>query len=126
MIVSYYFLCLFFPPQLGTKSRYGTPSLSLFSELVNREMMWTISEVVSEPNVNKRMRIVKQYIKVARQCRETQNFNSMFAIISGLGHGAVSRYVRAWRRKVEDVAALYERERHTLANGKSFVGAINF
>ncbi len=77
--------------QLGSKSRYGTPSLSLFSELVNREMMWAISEVVSEPNVNKRMRIIKQYIKVARQCRETQNFNSMFAIISGLGHGAVSR-----------------------------------
>ena len=73
------------------KSRYGTPSLSLFSELVNREMMWTISEIVSEPNVTKRMRIIKQYIKVARQCKETQNFNSMFAIVSGLGHGAVSR-----------------------------------
>ncbi len=74
-------------------SGYGTPCLSLFSELVNREMMWTVTEVVAESNVNKRMRIVKQYIKVARQCRETQNFNSMFAIISGLGHGAVSRLV---------------------------------
>ena len=27
------------------RSGYGTPSLSLFCELVNREMMWTISEV---------------------------------------------------------------------------------
>jgi Rap guanine nucleotide exchange factor 2 len=80
------------------KSRYGTPSLSLFSELVNREMMWTISEIVSEPNANKRMRIIKQYIKVARQCKETQNFNSMFAIVSGLGHGAVSRLKSSWEK----------------------------
>lgn len=75
----------------STLSRFGTPSLSLFAELVNREMMWTIGEIVSESNATKRMRIIKQFIKVARQCKETQNFNSMFAIISGLGHGAVSR-----------------------------------
>ena len=54
-------------------------------------MMWTVTEVVAEANAAKRMRVIKQFIKVARQCRETQNFNSMFAIISGLGHGAVSR-----------------------------------
>ena len=66
------------------KSGYGTPSLSLFCELVNREMMWTISEIVSESNANKRMRVIKQFIKIARQCKETQNFNSMFAIISGI------------------------------------------
>ena len=46
------------------KSCFGVPNLSQFSELVNREMMWTITEVVSEPNVAKRMRVVKQYIKV--------------------------------------------------------------
>ena len=63
---------------------------------VNREMMWTISEIVSEPNSTKRMRIIKQFIKVARQCKETHNFNSMFAIISGLGHGSVSRLKATW------------------------------
>ena len=55
------------------QSRYGIPSLSLFAELVNREMMWTISEIVAETNVNKRMRIIKQFIKVKedqlRRCR---------------------------------------------------------
>ena len=79
-------------------SRYGTPNLTLFSDLVNREMMWTISEIVAESNSTKRMRIIKQYIKVARQCKETQNFNSMFAIISGLGHGAVSRLKQTWEK----------------------------
>merc|ERR1719245_2008475 len=80
------------------KSGYGTPSLTLFAELVNREMMWTIGEIVSESNATKRMRVIKQFIKIARQCKETQNFNSMFAIISGLGHGAVSRLKSTWEK----------------------------
>ena len=44
------------------------------------------------------MRIVKQSIKIARQCKETQNFNSMFAIISGLGHGSVTRLKSTWEK----------------------------
>ena len=80
------------------KSGYGCPNLSLFGELVNREMMWTIGEIVSEPNLAKRMRIIKQFIKISRQCKETQNFNSMFAIISGLGHAAVSRLKCTWEK----------------------------
>ena len=60
--------------------------------------MWAIGEIVSENNSTKRMRIIKQFIKIARQCKETQNFNSMFAIISGLGHGAVSRLKSSWEK----------------------------
>ena len=83
----------------GIKSGYGTPNLTLFSELVNREMMWTISEIVSESsNAAKRMKVIKQFIKVARQCKETQNFNSMFAIISGLGHASISRLKNTWEK----------------------------
>jgi Rap guanine nucleotide exchange factor 2 len=80
------------------KSKYGTPNLSTFSALVNREMMWIVTEVVSEPSPHKRMRVIKQFIKIARQCKETQNFNSMFAIISGLGHGSVSRLKSTWEK----------------------------
>jgi Rap guanine nucleotide exchange factor 2 len=80
------------------RSRYGTPNLSTFSALVNREMMWVVSEIVSEPSVHKRMRVLKQFIKIARQCKETQNFNSMFAIVSGLGHGSVTRLKSTWEK----------------------------
>ena len=80
------------------KSRYGTPNLNTFSALVNREMMWVISEIVAEQNIHKRMRGIKQFIKIARQCKETQNFNSMFAIISGLGHGSVTRLKSTWEK----------------------------
>jgi len=47
------------------KSRYGMPMLAKFAELVNKEMFWVVTEVCSEHNPLRRMRIVKQFIKVA-------------------------------------------------------------
>ncbi|XP_030243017.1 rap guanine nucleotide exchange factor 2 isoform X2 [Drosophila navojoa] len=80
------------------QSKYGVPMLSKFSELVNREMFWVVSEICAEHNIVRRMKIVKQFIKIARHCKECRNFNSMFAIISGLGHGAVSRLRQTWEK----------------------------
>ncbi|KAK9736137.1 Ras association (RalGDS/AF-6) domain [Popillia japonica] len=78
------------------RSKYGTPMLEQFAALVNKEMFWVVTEVCSEHNPVRRMKIIKQFIKVARQCKECKNFNSMFAIVSGLGHGAVSRLRQSW------------------------------
>ncbi|XP_035225084.1 rap guanine nucleotide exchange factor 2-like isoform X2 [Stegodyphus dumicola] len=90
------------------KSKYGTPMLSKFVELVNREMFWVVTEVCFEHNLLRRMRIIKQFIKVARQCKECKNFNSMFAIISGLGHGAVSRLRTTWEKLPTKYMKLFE------------------
>lgn len=61
-------------------------------------MFWVVTEVCGETNLVRRMRAIKQFIKVARQCKECKNFNSMFNIISGLGHGAVSRLKQTWEK----------------------------
>lgn len=47
------------------KSKYGTPMLAKFAELVNREMFWVVSEICGEPNILRRMKIIKHFIKVA-------------------------------------------------------------
>lgn len=80
------------------KSKYGVPMLKPFSELVNKEMFWVVTEVCSEHNIVRRMKIIKQFIKIARHCKECKNFNSMFAILSGLGHAAVSRLRLTWEK----------------------------
>ncbi|XP_055644439.1 rap guanine nucleotide exchange factor 2 isoform X2 [Toxorhynchites rutilus septentrionalis] len=80
------------------KSRYGKPMLVKFAELVNREMFWVVTEVCSEHNMMRRCKIIKQFIKIARHCKECKNFNSLFAIISGLGHAAVSRLRQSWEK----------------------------
>ena len=73
-------------------SEFGTPNLDRFGELVNSEMMWVITEVVTEPNAARRLKIIKQFIKIAHHCyKDTQNYNAMFALTSGLNHAAVRR-----------------------------------
>lgn len=49
------------------KSKYGMPMLTKFAELVNKEMFWVVTEVCTEHNPLRRMRIVKQFIKVASE-----------------------------------------------------------
>ncbi|XP_072929869.1 rap guanine nucleotide exchange factor 2 [Epargyreus clarus] len=89
------------------KSRYGTPMLSQFAGLVNKEMFWVVTEVVNEQNIVRRSKIIKQFIKVARHCKECKNFNSMFAITSGLGHAAVSRLRMTWEKLPTKYAKLF-------------------
>ena len=42
------------------------------------------------------------------QCKECKNFNSMFAILSGLGHGSVSRLKQTWERLTSKYQRMYQ------------------
>lgn len=55
--------------------------LKQFEELINQETFWVATEILNEANALKRMKTIKHFIKIALQCRECKNFNSMFAII---------------------------------------------
>lgn len=75
-----------------------TENLRKFSEIVNKEMFWVVTEICNESNLVKRMKIIKAFIKIARHCKECKNYNSLFAIVSGLGHSAVQRLKNTWDR----------------------------
>ncbi|OXB76689.1 UNVERIFIED_CONTAM: hypothetical protein H355_008728 [Colinus virginianus] len=53
---------------------------------------------MGEPNQLKRMKIIKHFIKIALHCRECKNFNSMFAVISGLNLAPVARLRGTWEK----------------------------
>ncbi|XP_064621148.1 rap guanine nucleotide exchange factor 6-like isoform X4 [Lineus longissimus] len=90
------------------KSRFGIPNLKKFAELVNREMFWVVTEVCSEQNLIKRSKIIKHFIKTAKHCKECKNFNSMFSILSGLGHGSVCRLRQTWDKVPNKYIKMFE------------------
>ncbi|XP_055346464.1 rap guanine nucleotide exchange factor 2-like isoform X2 [Paramacrobiotus metropolitanus] len=96
--------------------RYSPPSapstLRQFEGVVNREMFWVVTEVCSESNINKRARLLKLFIKIAKYCHEARNLNSCFAILSGLSHGCVYRLKSTW----EKVPQKHLKTRDTLSN----------
>lgn len=63
------------------ESKTGNTHLKEFENIVNQETFWVASEILTESNQLKRMKIIKHFIKIALHCRECKNFNSMFAII---------------------------------------------
>lgn len=48
------------------------------------------------------------YTFVSGHCKECKNFNSMFAVISGLGHGSVTRLRQAWDKLPSKYLKLFE------------------
>ncbi|KAM6150562.1 rap guanine nucleotide exchange factor 6 isoform 3-T3 [Erethizon dorsatum] len=79
-------------------SRTGNTHLKEFEDIVNQETFWVASEILTESNQLKRMKIIKHFIKIALHCRECKNFNSMFAIISGLNLAPVARLRGTWEK----------------------------
>uniref|UniRef100_A0AAY4EDZ6 Uncharacterized protein n=1 Tax=Denticeps clupeoides TaxID=299321 RepID=A0AAY4EDZ6_9TELE len=76
----------------------GSRHLKRFEDVINQETFWVATEILREPNAMKRMKTVKLFIKIALHCRECKNFNSMFAIISGLNLAPVARLRSTWEK----------------------------
>ena len=47
-----------------------TINLPFSSNLVNKETLWVVAELTAESNLSKRVRIVKHFLKIAKQCKE--------------------------------------------------------
>ncbi|KAK3711003.1 hypothetical protein RRG08_009593 [Elysia crispata] len=92
----------------GLDSKFGCLQLHKFAELVNKEMFWVVTEICSEPNLVKRTKLLKHFIKIAKHCKDSKNFNSMFAILSGLGHGSISRLKLTWERLPSKYSKLFQ------------------
>ncbi|XP_005105136.2 rap guanine nucleotide exchange factor 2 isoform X2 [Aplysia californica] len=90
------------------QSKFGCAQLHKFAELVNKEMFWVVTEICSEANLVKRTKLLKHFIKIAMHCKDSKNFNSMFAILSGLGHGSISRLKLTWERLPSKYSKLFQ------------------
>ncbi|XP_018417762.1 PREDICTED: rap guanine nucleotide exchange factor 2 isoform X2 [Nanorana parkeri] len=90
------------------KSKIGSTNLKNFEDVINQETFWVATEILRETNQLKRMKIIKHFIKIALHCRECKNFNSMFAIISGLNLAAVSRLRTTWEKLPSKYEKLFQ------------------
>lgn len=86
-----------------------------FADISNREMFWVVCEILNERSISRRVKIVKQFVRVADVCSQLRNYNSMFAIISGLGHSCVNRLKRTfdklkpkYKNQLEKMRSLFD------------------
>lgn len=86
-----------------------------FADISNKEMFWVVCEILNEPDIDRRVRIIKQFVRVAEDCYRLRNYNSMFAIISGLGHSCVNRLKKTfeklhsdYKKQLDDLRGLFD------------------
>lgn len=92
-----------------------------FADISNKEMFWVVCEILNERNIGRRVKIVKQFVRVADVCSQLRNYNSMFAIISGLGHSCVIRLRRTfdklkpkYKNQLDKMRSLFDPSRNML------------
>lgn len=103
----------------GQKDPSHIKEMSALESLVNEEMFWVVHEVLQETNLHRRANSLKQFIQTCIHLKELKNYNSLFAIISGLDHTAVARLKQTWaavspknRKKFEELKSLMEPSRN--------------
>lgn len=75
-----------------------TAALSNLLQRCNEVQQWVMSEVLMCVSLNKRVQLLKKFIKIAAHCKAQRNLNSAFAIIMGLNTAAVSRLNQTWEK----------------------------
>ena len=72
-------------------------NMNRLEDLVNEETFWVQHEVCQETNVSRRAKCLKHFISISLHLKNLKNYNSMFAIISGLDSGPVRRLAQTWK-----------------------------
>ncbi|XP_056154444.1 rap guanine nucleotide exchange factor 5 [Lampris incognitus] len=75
-----------------------TAALSVLLQRCNEVQQWVMSEVLMCVSLNKRVQLLKKFIKIAAHCKSQRNLNTAFAIIMGLNTAAVSRLNQTWEK----------------------------
>eukprot|EP01130_Rhizamoeba_saxonica_P004383 TRINITY_DN1794_c0_g2_i2.p1 TRINITY_DN1794_c0_g2~~TRINITY_DN1794_c0_g2_i2.p1 ORF type:complete len:856 (+),score=170.75 TRINITY_DN1794_c0_g2_i2:152-2569(+) len=91
-----------------------SPNLSLLIESFNERSNWVSACIVSQENVEIRMKILEKFISIAKHLFDMKNFHSLLAVLSGLQNIAVTRLVQTWMMLPSKYFKILEKlEEHT-------------
>lgn len=72
-------------------------ALNKFIERFNVINFWVVTEILSTKDLKKRVQVVKCFIILAHCLKSWNNYNSLYAVISGLAHSTVGRLRLTWK-----------------------------
>ena len=62
----------------------------------NRVSYWVATEIVTQPELRPRIKIVEKFIKIAKDLEKYRNYNALVAVVSGLNLAAIQRLKLTW------------------------------
>eukprot|EP01113_Clastostelium_recurvatum_P004256 TRINITY_DN1187_c0_g1_i11.p1 TRINITY_DN1187_c0_g1~~TRINITY_DN1187_c0_g1_i11.p1 ORF type:complete len:1140 (-),score=277.83 TRINITY_DN1187_c0_g1_i11:153-3572(-) len=103
-----------------------SPNLLKLIRQFNQVSRWVITALVQENNLRKRVTRLKYFIKVMQELRKLNNFDCMFALMSGLNAAPIHRLKKTWDssgklKLFEEIMALNS----NAASWKGYRGALH-
>ncbi|KAF9175440.1 hypothetical protein BGX20_005521 [Mortierella sp. AD010] len=68
------------------------------NERSNMLCAWVASEVVSTHPIEDRVRVIEKFIRIAQECHQYRNYNSLFHLVMGLGSSNLCTLRRTWSK----------------------------
>lgn len=72
------------------------PNLWKLITRFNQFSSWVSYSIVKEENLKKRSALVVKFLRIAKECKNLNNYNAIFEITSGLQQSAVHRLKKTW------------------------------
>mmetsp|Transcript_10224 Transcript_10224/g.41632 ORF Transcript_10224/g.41632 Transcript_10224/m.41632 type:complete len:550 (-) Transcript_10224:48-1697(-) len=91
----------------GTKEIFSSNVLASIRHFCNIGK-WVVTEIVSTPDLDKRVASLARFIKTVNECLKLHNFNGAMAIISGLQNHSVYRLTKTWESLPSATWAVWE------------------
>ncbi|XP_066028950.1 rap guanine nucleotide exchange factor 4 [Pocillopora verrucosa] len=85
-----------------------TANLDLLLRRFNEVQLWVETQILLTQHLNKRVYLLKKFIKLAAHCKEYNNWYSFFAVVMALNSVAVSRLSQTWEKLPSKFRKIYE------------------
>uniref|UniRef100_A0A1I8FTV7 Rap guanine nucleotide exchange factor 2 n=1 Tax=Macrostomum lignano TaxID=282301 RepID=A0A1I8FTV7_9PLAT len=76
----------------------ASKEINELSAVTEKESNWPVSELTAEQNTNRRVRLLKHFLKVAQYCRQLNNLNTLMSLTLGLAKSQNSQLNPAWEK----------------------------
>ena len=74
----------------------NAPNIVAVIKRFNLVSTWVATEIVKAEKLKDRIQLVKNFIKIAHECKNLSNYNAVMEILSGLQNSAIYRLKKTW------------------------------
>eukprot|EP01119_Soliformovum_irregulare_P015233 TRINITY_DN4263_c0_g1_i1.p1 TRINITY_DN4263_c0_g1~~TRINITY_DN4263_c0_g1_i1.p1 ORF type:complete len:626 (-),score=176.08 TRINITY_DN4263_c0_g1_i1:601-2478(-) len=83
---------------MKSRKEETSPNLLNMIHWTNDYSNWVITQVMSKDSIRGRVDVIKQFLKIAKCCKELHNFDATFAVIAALQSAAIHRLAKTWEK----------------------------
>ena len=86
----------------------------------NQLTNWVAEMILSQPEVKKRVIVIKHFVAIADKCGMLNNYSTLTSVVSALGTAPIMRLNRTWNQVPQKTKDMLDKMRVLMASTKNF------